>query len=182
LDNPSYILKTWEGGMSFHGGLLGVVTAVISYAWAHRIPILRLGDISACAATVGLFFGRIANFINGELYGRVTDSPLGMIFPTAPDSLPRHPSQLYEAATEGLLLFILLNGLAWFRPHIQSRHGFLFGLLLFGYGIARFCIEFLREPDSQIGLYGDLLSKGQILCLPMILIGFILMIRARQNV
>lgn len=181
IEHPSHILKTWEGGMSFHGGLLGVATAVIVYAWKNRIPILRLGDIAACAATAGLFFGRLANFINGELYGRVTDAPWGMVFPQSADNLPRHPSQLYEAATEGLLLYLILNGLAWFKPELQNRHGLLFGLFLILYGIARFCIEFVREPDTQIGLYFDLISQGQILCLPMIVIGLVLALRAKKH-
>lgn len=176
LHNPSHMLMTWEGGMSFHGGLLGVATAVITFAWRHKIPILRLGDIAACAATIGLFFGRLANFVNGELYGRVTDASWGVIFPHSGDGLPRHPSQLYEALSEGLLLFIILNGLAWFRPQVQQRHGLLFGLLLSGYGIARFMIEFVREPDAQIGLYFNLISQGQVLCLPMIVVGAFLLL------
>jgi phosphatidylglycerol:prolipoprotein diacylglycerol transferase len=180
LLHPGDILKTWEGGMSFHGGLLGVATAIIGFALYHRIPVLRLGDIAACAATIGLFFGRIANFINGELFGRVTDAPIGMVFPHGgPD--PRHPSQLYEAGAEGLLLFLVLNGLAWFYPAIQKRHGFLFGLFLLGYGVVRFVIEFFREPDVQIGLYDGLLSRDQILCLPMVLIGLFLVLRARKH-
>lgn len=174
IEHPAHIFKTWEGGMSFHGGLLGVATAVIAYAIKNKIPVLRLGDLAACAATVGLFFGRLANFVNGELYGRVTDAPWGIVFPNA-GTLPRHPSQLYEAATEGLVLFLLLNGLAWFKPQIQQRHGFLFGLLLIGYGVARFCIEFVREPDPQIGLYFGWLSQGQVLCLPMVLVGSVLL-------
>lgn len=170
VNNPMHMLKTWEGGMSFHGGLLGVVVAVLAYAWKHKIPVLRLGDLAACGATVGLFFGRLANFINGELYGRVTDSKWGMVFPQG-GPLPRHASQLYEAATEGLFLFLLLNGLAWFRPQIQKYYGLLFGLFLTLYGIFRFIIEFAREPDAQIGLHLGLISQGQILCLPMIFIG-----------
>jgi phosphatidylglycerol:prolipoprotein diacylglycerol transferase len=181
IEHPSHILKTWEGGMSFHGGLLGVATAVIVYAWKYKIPILRLGDIAACAATAGLFFGRLANFINGELYGRATDAPWGMVFPQSGDNLPRHPSQLYEAATEGLLLYLILNGLAWFKPELQKKYGLLFGLFLILYGVSRFCIEFVREPDTQIGLYFNLISQGQMLCLPMILIGLILAVRALRR-
>ncbi|MDB5478800.1 MAG: Prolipoprotein diacylglyceryl transferase, partial [Alphaproteobacteria bacterium] len=169
-EHPSQILKTWEGGMSFHGGLLGVVIAVITFAWKQKIPILRLGDLAACGATVGLFFGRLANFVNGELFGRVTDSQWGMIFPNG-GPLPRHASQLYEAATEGLLLFLILNCLAWFRPQIQRQYGVLFGLFLTLYGCFRFIIEFAREPDVQIGLYFNMISQGQVLCMPMILIG-----------
>lgn len=180
LENPAAMLKTWEGGMSFHGGLLGVVIAVLVYSFKHKIPPLRLGDLAACGATVGLFFGRIANFINGELYGRVTESRFGMVFPDG-GPLPRHPSQLYEALTEGLLLFIILTGLAWFKPSIQSKHGFLFGLFLTGYGICRFFIEFAREPDVQIGLYYNMISQGQLLCMPMIVIGIFLMYRANKK-
>lgn len=174
LENPSHILKTWEGGMSFHGGLLGVAIAVAAFAYKHKIPVLRLGDLAACGATIGLFFGRLANFVNGELYGRVTDHPIGMVFPDG-GPLPRHPSQLYEALTEGLILAIILNGLACFTPSIQKKYGFLFGLFLTLYGVFRFIIEFAREPDAQIGLYFNLISQGQILCLPMILIGLYIM-------
>jgi len=177
MHNPVKIFETWEGGMSFHGGLIGVAIAVICFAVKNKIPVLRLGDLSACGATTGLFFGRLANFINGELYGRVTDSQWGMVFPHG-GPLPRYPSQLFEAATEGLLLFLILNGLAWFKPKIQKKHGFLFGLFLAGYGTCRFFIEFAREPDVQIGLYYNLISQGQILCAPMILIGICLMVYA----
>lgn len=170
MHNPLHMFKTWEGGMSFHGGLLGVVVAVLGFSWKHKIPVLRLGDLAACGATVGLFFGRLANFVNGELYGRVTDSPWGMVFPGG-GPLPRHASQLYEAGAEGLLLFLILNGLAYFKPQVQKYHGMLFGLFLSFYGVFRFIIEFAREPDPQIGLHFGWISQGQILCLPMILIG-----------
>ena len=180
LANPMAMVKTWEGGMSFHGGLLGVATAVVCFALKNKIPVLRLGDLSACGATVGLFFGRLANFVNGELYGRVTTSEWGMVFPQG-GPLPRHPSQLYEAATEGLLLFLLLNGLAWFKPELQKKPGFIFGLFLTGYGLCRFFIEFAREPDVQIGLYYNLITQGQILCAPMIVIGLILMAYAWKH-
>jgi len=178
LQHPLDVFKTWEGGMSFHGGLIGVAVAVIGYAVKNGIPILRLGDLAACGATVGLFFGRLANFANSELFGRVTDFPLGMIFPNGGPE-PRHPSQLYEAFGEGLLLFLLLNGLAWFKPKIQEKYGFLFGLFLVGYATCRFLIEFVREPDVQLGLmYFDFFSQGQILCLPMFLVGGFLMFKA----
>jgi phosphatidylglycerol---prolipoprotein diacylglyceryl transferase len=180
MDNPLHIIKTWEGGMSFHGGLLGVVIAVIWFSVKNKIPVLRLGDLAACGATVGLFFGRLANFINGELYGRVTTSPWGMVFPGGGE-LPRHASQLYEAATEGLLLFLILNGLAFFKPSIQRKQGFLFGLFLMFYGSFRFMIEFAREPDVQIGLYFNLISQGQILCFPMILLGLFFVLKAKDN-
>ena len=177
LENPLHILKTWEGGMSFHGGLLGVVIAVLVYAWRQKIPVLRLGDLAACGAIVGLFFGRLANFINGELFGRVTESKWGMVFPHGGE-LPRHASQLYEAATEGLFLFLLLNGLAYFKPQIQKYYGLLFGLFLSLYGTFRFVIEFAREPDPQIGLHFGLISQGQVLCFPMIFIGLAIILYA----
>jgi phosphatidylglycerol:prolipoprotein diacylglycerol transferase len=176
IANPAHILKTWEGGMSFHGGLIGVAIAVIAFARANKIPILRLGDLSACGATIGIFFGRLANFINGELFGRVTDAPVGMIFPNGGE-LPRHPSQLYEAFAEGLLLFVILNALAWFKPSIQKKHGTLFGIFLTGYGASRFVIEYFREPDVRIGLHLNLFSHGQLLCIPMVVIGIFLVCR-----
>lgn len=166
---PGEAFKIWQGGMSFHGGLIGVVIAVIAYAIRQNIPVLRLGDLSAAGATIGLFFGRIANFINDELYGRVTDVPWAIIFPKAGPE-PRHPSQLYEAASEGLLLFIILYVLMRYTK-MPGRYGAIFGVFLTGYGISRFLIEFVREPDVQIGLYFDLISQGQILCVPMILVG-----------
>jgi phosphatidylglycerol:prolipoprotein diacylglycerol transferase len=169
LSAPTEALKIWQGGMSFHGGLLGVVIAVIAYAWKNKIPMLRLGDLSAVSATIGLFFGRIANFINDELYGRTTDVPWGVIFPKAGPE-PRHPSQIYEAFSEGLLLFILLS-FCIRKASIAGRYGTTFGIFLIGYGISRFIIEFFREPDVQIGLYANLFSQGQLLCLPMIFIG-----------
>jgi phosphatidylglycerol:prolipoprotein diacylglycerol transferase len=181
MAHPMHMIKTWEGGMSFHGGLIGVAIVVIAYAWKHKIPVLRLGDLAACGATVGLFFGRLANFVNGELFGRVTTSKWGMIFPAGGPE-PRHASQLYEAATEGLLLFLILNGLAYFKPEIQKKYGVLFGLFLALYGTFRFIIEFAREPDVQLGLYYNLISQGQVLCFPMILIGIgVIVYAVRKN-
>jgi phosphatidylglycerol:prolipoprotein diacylglycerol transferase len=167
--SPGEAFKIWEGGMSFHGGLIGVAIAVISYALKYNIPVLRLGDLSAAGATIGLFFGRLANFVNQELYGRVTDVSWGMVFPAGGDE-PRHPSQLYEAFSEGLVLFCVLFYVMRFTK-IPSRYGATFGIFLIGYGVSRFIIEFFREPDIQIGLYGDWISQGQILCLPMIILG-----------
>jgi phosphatidylglycerol:prolipoprotein diacylglycerol transferase len=181
MAHPSHMFKTWEGGMSFHGGLIGVAIVVAIYAWKHKISMLRLGDLAACGATVGLFFGRLANFVNGELFGRITTSKWGMVFPQG-GPLPRYPSQLFEAASEGLLLFLILNGLAFFYPKIQRKYGLLFGLFLAFYGTFRFIIEFVREPDPQLGLYFNLISQGQVLCFPMILIGLGFVIyAARQN-
>lgn len=167
--DPLSILKIWEGGMSFHGGMLGVVTTVIVFARRRHIPIFQIADLVACAAPIGLFFGRLANFVNGELWGRVTDSPLGMVFPTGGPE-PRHPSQLYEAASEGLILFVILGVLAQ-QPAIRNRSGLLTGLFLIGYSIARSTCELFREPDSYLGFIVGGISMGQILSFPMLLAG-----------
>ncbi len=169
LSSPAEAFKIWQGGMSFHGGLLGVVIAVIAYALKQKIPVLRLGDLSAAGATLGLFFGRIANFINDELWGRPTDVAWGVIFPKG-GNVPRHPSQLYEATSEGLILFLLLLFIM-LRTSLPSRYGATFGVFLTFYGVARFTIEFFREPDIQVGLFFNWMSEGQILCVPMIIIG-----------
>lgn len=179
LAHPESIFKVWQGGMSFHGGLLGVVIVIIWYSKRHNIPILRMGDIISCATPIGFFFGRLANFINGELYGRITDSPLGMVFPHG-GPYPRHPSQLYEALFEGLVLFILLLVLAH-QPNFRHKDGFLFGVLMAFYGLARFGIEFFREPDAHLGFIAYHMSMGQILSLPMILIGGFLMVRSLKE-
>jgi phosphatidylglycerol---prolipoprotein diacylglyceryl transferase len=163
--NPSEILFVWQGGMSFHGGLLGVVLAVAIFARRRQIELLPLADMVACAAPIGLFFGRIANFINGELYGRVTDVPWAVVFPHAGPE-PRHPSQLYEATLEGLLLFLLLLILAR-RPAVRARPGMLAGVFFFGYGAARTFVELFREPDGFLGG----LTMGQALSVPMVLAG-----------
>lgn len=172
LKNPIDMLKIWHGGMAFHGGLLGMVIVILVYCYRHKIPPLRMGDIACCAAPIGLFFGRIANFINGELYGRVTDSPWGIIFPNG-GAYPRHASQLYESFFEGLVLFILM-AIFCHIPTIRAKNGFLFGFFLSFYGLARFFIEYAREPDVQLGFVIAHLSMGQILCLPMITIGAII--------
>ena len=172
--DPISIFKVWEGGMSFHGGLIGVITALVLFARRRRIPFLHLSDLVACATPIGLFFGRLANFVNGELWGRVTDSPLGMVFPSAEAGpLPRHPSQLYEAASEGLLLFIILAVLAQ-MPGVRRRSGLLTGLFLVGYSIARSTCELFREPDSYLGfVLGGTISMGQVLSFPMLLAGLV---------
>ncbi len=172
---PLQILYVWQGGMSFHGGLLGVITATLLFAFKKKIPILSMGDILVCVAPIGLFLGRLANFVNGELYGRVSQAvPWVMIFPDAGD-LPRHPSQLYEAAWEGLFLFIALNTLWWLVPRLRQRSGFFTGLFFLLYGVGRFILEYFREPDSQLGLFALDLSMGQLLCLPMIVVGIALL-------
>lgn len=169
LHNPLDIFKIWQGGMSFHGGLIGVLTVMFLYGRAKKVPFLRLTDVAAAAVPIGLFFGRIANFVNGELYGRVTSLPVGVVFPSG-GPLPRHASQLYEALLEGLLLFCVLLFLAT-RKDTWKAEGLLSGAFLIGYGASRFIIEFAREPDAQIGFLPGHLTMGQLLCLPMIAFG-----------
>lgn len=176
LDQPLDMLAIWQGGMSFHGGLLGVLGAFWLFTRRYKISWLALMDLFAVAAPIGLFLGRLANFVNGELYGRVTAAPWGVIFPRGGD-VPRHPSQLYEAGLEGLLLFIVLSLLA-FRTQALKRTGLLGGLFIMGYGMARFMVEFFREPDAQLGYLVEGLSMGQLLCLPMVLVGLWLVVRA----
>lgn len=176
LQDPLAALRIWEGGMAFHGGFLGVVIAVILFARRHHIPLWALGDHVALVAPLGLFFGRLANFINGELFGRITTHPIGMVFP-AGGPQPRHPSQLYEAGLEGLILGLILWA-AWLARLPEKIPGLLVGLFLAGYGIARFLAEFTREPDSHIGLYafpGLSLSHGQLLSIPMIAAGLLVL-------
>jgi phosphatidylglycerol:prolipoprotein diacylglycerol transferase len=176
---PLEAFKIWQGGMSFHGGALGMILAMIIYAYVKKIYVLRLTDIICAVVPIGLFFGRIANFINAELYGRVTDSPLGMVFPGGgPD--PRHPSQLYEAFSEGLLLFLILLVLVRCKA-LEAHPGLVSGAFLTGYGIFRFLVEYVREPDAHLGLIADYISMGQILSLPMILCGAGLMIFALKT-
>ncbi|MDX9689803.1 MAG: prolipoprotein diacylglyceryl transferase [Alphaproteobacteria bacterium] len=167
--NPLEALQVWHGGMSFHGGMMGVILAAYLFSKARKIPFFAFTDILACVVPVGLFLGRLANFINGELFGRVTDSPLGMIFPRGGE-LPRHPSQLYEAALEGLVLYFILYFLSR-RDAVMRRNGVLSGTFLAGYSVFRFIVEFFREPDAQLGfLYGGA-TMGQLLCIPMFLTG-----------
>ena len=168
LQNPMEILQVWQGGMAFHGGLLGVIAALILFSWKRGLPLLALSDVVAAAAPIGLFFGRVANFINGELYGRAGDVPWAMVFPGGGD-LPRHPSQLYEAALEGILLFILLQILV--AKGALKRAGVISGLFLAGYGLSRAFVELFREPDSHIGFLAGGITMGQLLSTPMILIG-----------
>ncbi|PZQ43882.1 MAG: prolipoprotein diacylglyceryl transferase [Micavibrio aeruginosavorus] len=169
FSNPSQILQLWHGGMSFHGGALGVIIALIAYSIIRKIPMFRLGDLMALCCTIGLFFGRIANFINGELFGRVTEAPVGMVFPNGGPE-PRHPSQLYEAALEGILLFAILS-LLYHREWVRERPGIVGGAFLIGYGACRMFVENFREPDAYLGFLSLGLTMGQWLCVPMILVG-----------
>lgn len=178
--NPAEIPAIWNGGMSFHGGLLGVVLAVYFFSKAQGINPLSLGDIASAATPFGLFFGRIANFINSEVYGRATDVPWAMVFPGA-DDLPRHPSQLYEAALEGIVLFIILR----IATHVYkelNRPGTVFGLFLIFYGIFRSLVEELaREPHPGHPLDIGILTPGMVYSIPMVLIGIWLIWRARRK-
>lgn len=174
LQNPLEILMVWHGGMSFHGGVLGVAVAMLLFARKRVIPVFALSDMVCAAAPIGLFFGRLANFVNGELYGRASNAPWAMIFPHS-DGVPRHPSQLYEAFFEGAVLFLILYALIRFKGALHY-HGAISGVFLVGYGVFRGGIEFFREPDLHIGLLGGLISMGQILCIPMIVAGIILIV------
>lgn len=169
LANPEEIVMVWRGGMSFHGGMLGVLIAAALFARANRISFMALGDVLAAVAPIGLFFGRIANFVNGELWGRVTDVPWAMVFPHG-GPVPRHPSQLYQAALEGGVLFALLMVLAH-RPALRGRPGVVTGAFLAGYAMARIIGELFREPDSHLGYLALGATMGQWLSLPMLLAG-----------
>ena len=170
LAHPLEIFAVWQGGMSFHGGFLGVLVAIVWLAYKKKLRWLQLTDFIAPLVPPGLAFGRIGNFINGELWGRPTDMPWAMVFPQV-DNLPRHPSQLYEFALEGLLLFALL----WLYARKPRPVGAVSGLFLIGYGSFRFLAEFTREPDDFLGLLSFGMSMGQWLSLPMVLAGVLLM-------
>ncbi|NQZ13360.1 MAG: prolipoprotein diacylglyceryl transferase [Alphaproteobacteria bacterium] len=169
LSDPLSIFMVWQGGMSFHGGVLGVITAIIGYGLYQKIHLLRLSDIVCAVVPIGLFLGRIANFINGELFGRVTDKPWGFVFPYGGPE-PRHPSQLYEAFLEGLLLLGILAVLIH-KPLVRVRPGIVTGVFLMGYALSRFIVEFAREPDAHLGFIIGQVSMGQLLSLPMFLFG-----------
>ncbi|CAK0766329.1 Phosphatidylglycerol--prolipoprotein diacylglyceryl transferase [Gammaproteobacteria bacterium] len=171
LANPVTMLQVWRGGMSFHGGLLGVLTAIWFYQRNHRIGFFRLTDFIAPLVPIGLGAGRIGNFINGELFGRITDLPWAMVFLHG-GPLPRHPSQLYEAALEGIVLFLIL----WIYSRNPRPTMAISGMFLFWYGIFRFLVEFSRQPDPQIGyLAWNWLTMGQLLSFPMVIAGVILL-------
>ena len=178
IQNPAAILKLWEGGMSFHGGFLGCVAAVMLFALKNKISILSLGDITTAVAPIGIFLGRLANFIKGELWGREADAsvPWRMIFPDDALQLFRHPSQLYEAALEGILLFVVLAVMV--RMGALKRPGLVLGSFIAIYGLARITGEFFREPDPQLGFLWGGLTMGMLLSVPMIIVGGILMMMA----
>ena len=182
--NPNYYLHNigdafavWDGGMSFHGGFIGVCISTWIFTKKNKIPLFQFADIVACASPIGLMLGRIANFINGELVGKATNASWGVIFPTI-DMLPRHPSQLYEALLEGVILFFILNIFILKKNYITGTCSYLF---LIGYGFLRIVSEFFREPDTQIGYLFDLFSMGTALSFLMILSGIILFAFVKKN-
>jgi len=198
-ENPGQILRVWEGGMAFHGGFLGVVVAGLWFCRREAVPMLPVGDLMAAVVTIGLFLGRVANFINAELWGRATSLPWGVAFPgEAAQACPgvvgicaRHPSQLYEAALEGLVLGALLFWLIWRRGALKTP-GLIMGLFVAGYGLARFLVEFVRQPDAQfisdgnpLGLAWQFggwgLTQGQALSVPMVAVGLWFVWRARAS-
>ena len=177
VSHPFDILKVWEGGMSFHGATIGIIIGTYLFAKKRNVRTFFLLDIIACVSPIGIFFGRIANFINGELVGKATDVSWAVIFPSI-DMLARHPSQIYEAVLEGLLLFLILNILIFNRRYKIGSSSYLF--LIF-YGTFRIICEFFREPDIQIGYLFNIFSMGTILSSLMILTGLVLMSKLRKN-
>jgi len=169
LADPVYLFQIWQGGMSFHGGLLGVILAVYIFSRQSGKSFLSVGDFVAPLVPLGLGMGRLGNFINAELWGRQTDVPWAMVFPTDALQLPRHPSQLYEFFLEGVVLFIIM----YIITRKPRTLGLASGSFLIGYGVFRTIVEFFREPDAHLGLYFSFISKGQILSIPMILIGML---------
>ena len=176
--NPLEIFELWNGGMSFHGGFLGCVAAVMLFGWKRNIRILSLGDLTCAVAPIGLFLGRLANFINAELWGRAADVPWAMVFPGA-GPLPRHPSQLYEAALEGLVLFIVLYLLI--RSGALKRPGLILGAFALCYSMARSFSELFREPDAQLGFLWGGMTMGMLLSIPLALAGIILIVQAMKR-
>lgn len=180
LTRPLEALQVWHGGMSFHGGMLGVILAGVIFTRLRKISFFSLSDLLAVVTPIGLGLGRLANFVNGELFGRPTDVPWAVVFPRGGD-IPRHPSQLYEAALEGVVLYLLLTWLAT-KPAVRERTGLLSGLFLALYGLFRFGVEFFREPDPQLGFLFSGATMGQLLCIPMFLFGAYLIWRANRLV
>lgn len=174
LANPGEIIKTWQGGMSFHGGLVGVMIAAVWFTRLRKIQFLAFMDLASAVAPIGLFFGRMANFINAELWGRTTDVAWGIVFPGG-GPYPRHPSQIYEALLEGLLMLVILH-LVWRRESLRSKPGVITGVFLIGYALSRMFVELFRQPDAHLGYLVGGTTMGQWLSVPMILIG-VLMIK-----
>jgi len=173
--NPMEALTVWHGGMSFHGGFLGSILAMALFCWRRKLPLLSMFDIAAAVVPIGLFFGRLANFINSELWGRVTDVPWAFVFPNGGPE-PRHPSQLYEAGLEGLLIFVVL--LLAIRAGALARPGLVAGIFVLLYGCARIFVEMFREPDAQVGYLFGGITMGMLLSVPMLLVGLYFIVRA----
>lgn len=176
------LLRLWDGGMSFHGGLAGVTAAMAWVAWRDRLNFIRVVDYVSVGVPMGMLLGRLANFVNAELWGRVTDVPWAMVFPSDPDGLPRHPSQLYQAGLEGLAMLVIMLTLFWFT-RARYRPGLLAGVFTLGMGLARFVNEFFREPDQQLADFAARtgLSMGQWLTIPLILTGLIVVLYALRR-
>ena len=175
FQDPLYIFQIWKGGMSFHGGLIGMILAIYLFAKQNNLSFFYLSDLVSIVAPIGLFLGRISNFINTELYGRITDFPFAFIYPLI-DNNPRHPSQLYEAFFEGVVLFIILY-LIFIKNSKKYSAGIISAYFLILYSIFRFLIEFLREPDLHLGLFLNYFSMGQILCIPIFFAGILILFR-----
>ena len=179
LEHPAEIVQVWKGGMSFHGGFVGCVLAVVLFALKRHIPILSLGDVTCAVGPIGLFLGRLANFVNGELWGRTTDVPWAMIFPGDRDHLPRHPSQLYEATLEGLVLLVVLHVLI--RRGALRRPGLIIGAFAIVYAVMRSFCELFREPDVQLGFIWGGTTMGTLLSVPLLLAGIGLVAHALRR-
>jgi len=179
IENFSEIFKLWKGGMSFHGGLLGVVASIIFFSKKTKNNFFKLADIVSCVAPIGIFFGRIANFINGELYGKISTLPWAIIFPEG-GSIPRHPSQIYEAFLEGIVLFVIINYFA-FKKKLLFKTGYISGLFLILYSILRIYSEIFREPDAHLGLFFNYFSLGTLLSIITLFVGLIIIISIRKK-
>ena len=173
------IFKLWRGGMSFHGGLLGIIVSIIFFSKKTKTNFFKFADIVSCVAPIGLFLGRIANFINGELYGKISTLPWAIIFPNG-GSVARHPSQIYEAILEGIILFILINYLA-LKKQLLLQTGYISGLFLVSYSILRILSEIFREPDMHLGLYFNYFSLGTLLSMATLVIGVVIVMSATKN-
>jgi phosphatidylglycerol:prolipoprotein diacylglycerol transferase len=174
--HPSEIIAVWHGGMSFHGGIIGVILGLFYFAHKYKFPFLKITDIVALYVPIGIFLGRLANFVNGELWGRVTTVPWAVKFPTG-GFLPRHPSQLYEAFAEGIVMFVILNTL-WRHQYVREHTGIISACFLIIYASSRICMEFFREPDPQIGFLFNGVTLGQILSIPFLCLGLYILHRA----
>jgi phosphatidylglycerol:prolipoprotein diacylglycerol transferase len=176
--HPLEALQLWKGGMSFHGGFTGCIAAVVLFAKSRGIPVLSLGDVTCAVGPIGLFLGRLANFINGELWGRPSDVPWAMVFPSG-GPLPRHPSQLYEAALEGLVLFAILGLMV--RAGALKRPGLIIGCFAIGYSLARSLCELFREPDAQLGFLWNTVTMGTLLSVPLLVFGIVMIVLALRR-